>query len=112
MVVYIYYIQQLEIPTARSWAAPARATGTVRKRQAIRPVDHVQILTCRVNLLQPARRAAVLGLPSSLRSHWVYELYAVRVRTKLIEEAIVGEVWQTMGRTLDFPPFISNPKCF
>ena len=35
----------------------------VWKRQAVWPVHH----TCRVTLLQPARRAAVLGQPSSLR---------------------------------------------
>ncbi len=28
---------QPEIPSARSWEAPARATGTVRKRQAVLP---------------------------------------------------------------------------
>ncbi len=59
--------QQLEIQSARSWAAPVRATGTVQKRQALRPVHHIQSHTCRVTLLQPARRAAVLGQPSSLR---------------------------------------------
>ena len=53
--------QQLEIPSDRSWAAPVLATGTVRKRQAVRPVHHVQNYTCRVTLLQPAKRAAVLG---------------------------------------------------
>ncbi len=35
-----------------------------------RPVHHVQNHTCRVTLLQPARRAAVLGQPSSLWPHW------------------------------------------
>ncbi len=30
--------QQLEIPSARCWAAPVRETGTVRKRQTIGPV--------------------------------------------------------------------------
>ncbi len=50
-------------------AAPVRATGTVRKRQAVRPVHNVQNHTCLVTLLQPARRAAVLGQPSRLRSH-------------------------------------------
>ncbi len=41
----------------------------VRNRQAERPIHHVQNYTCRVTLLQPARRAAVLGQPSSLRPH-------------------------------------------
>jgi hypothetical protein len=44
--------QQLEIPSARSWPAPVRITGTVRKRLAVRPVH--QNHTCRVTLLQPA----------------------------------------------------------
>jgi hypothetical protein len=63
--------QQLEIPSALSWAAPVRATGTVRKEQALRlrPVRHVQNHTCRVTLLQTARRVAVLSHPSSLRPH-------------------------------------------
>jgi hypothetical protein len=41
----------------------------VRNRQAERPIHHVQNHTCRVTLLQPARRAAVSGQPSSLRPH-------------------------------------------
>jgi hypothetical protein len=44
--------------------------STVRKRQAVRPVHHVQYHTCRVTLLLPARWAAVFGQPSSLRPHW------------------------------------------
>ncbi len=60
--------QQLEIPSARScWAAPVRATGTVRKRQAVWPGQND---ICPVTLLHPARRAAVLGQPSSLWPHW------------------------------------------
>ena len=61
--------QQLEIASARSWEAPVRATGTVRKRQAVRPVHHNNT-SCLVTLLQPARRAAMLGQPSNLRTHW------------------------------------------
>ncbi len=34
--------QQLQIPSARSWAALIRATGTVQKRQAVWPVHHGQ----------------------------------------------------------------------
>jgi hypothetical protein len=60
--------QQLEIPSAR--IPPVRTTGTVRKRQAVRPVNHTQIHTCRITFLQSARRAAVLDQPSSLRHHW------------------------------------------
>jgi hypothetical protein len=63
---------QLEIPSARSWSvSPVRATGTVRKRQTVRPVHHVQNHTCRVALLQLARRAVMVGQPSSLRPHWL-----------------------------------------
>ncbi len=63
--------QQLEIKLAHScsWAALVKETGSVRKRQAIWPVHHVQNHTCWVTLLQPARRAAVLGQPSSLHHH-------------------------------------------
>ncbi len=42
--------KQLEIPSARSWAAPVRATGMVQKRQAVWPVHHVQNHTCRVTM--------------------------------------------------------------
>jgi hypothetical protein len=63
--------QHLDIPSARSWVAPVRATGTVQKRQAVRPVRHVQNHTCRITILQPARLAAVLGQPSSLRPHLI-----------------------------------------
>ncbi len=38
----LHILHRLEIPSARSCAAPMRATGTVRKSQAIRPVHHVQ----------------------------------------------------------------------
>jgi hypothetical protein len=71
MVVYIYYVnvKQLEIQSDSSWAAPVRATGTVRKGQAVRPVLLRQNHTCWVTLLQTARRAAVLGQPYSLRLH-------------------------------------------
>jgi hypothetical protein len=43
--------QQPEIPSARSWAAPVSTTGTVWKRQAVRPVHHVQNHTSRVIVL-------------------------------------------------------------
>jgi hypothetical protein len=65
--------QQLEIPSARSWAAPVRATGTA----GVRPVHHVQNHTCLVTLLQQARRAAVLGQPSSLRPHCLVPLHGI-----------------------------------
>ncbi len=48
---------------------------TVRKRQAVWPVHHVQNYTCWVTLLQPARRAAVLDQPSSLWPHWPTHKY-------------------------------------
>jgi hypothetical protein len=54
----------LEIPSARMQrAALVRATGMVRKKQAVRPLHHVQNHTCRVG------EAAVLGQPSSLQPH-------------------------------------------
>jgi hypothetical protein len=60
---------QLNIPSAAT-----KATGTVRKRQAVRPAHHIQNHTCWVTLLQKARRAAVLGQLSSLRPHWSSQL--------------------------------------
>ncbi len=36
--------KQLEAPSARSWAAPVKATGTVRKRQAV----HGPSITCKI----------------------------------------------------------------
>jgi hypothetical protein len=68
--VHILIQQQLEIPSDRSWGAPVRATGAVWKRQAVQTIHHVQNHTCRVTVLQPARRATVLGQPSSLWPHW------------------------------------------
>ncbi len=44
-----------EIPSARSWVAPVRATGT-EKAGGIRPVHHVQNHTCRGHS-PPARQA-------------------------------------------------------
>ncbi len=38
----IYYITAAEILSAHSWAASVRATGTVRKRQTVQPVRHLQ----------------------------------------------------------------------
>jgi hypothetical protein len=60
---------QLKILSNNRWAAPISATGTVRKRQVERPVHHLQNHTYRVPLLQPPRRAAMLGQLSSLRPH-------------------------------------------
>ncbi len=71
MVVYIYHLKkQLEIPSASSWTGLDRASGTLRKSQAVWSVHHIQNHTFRVTLLQPARRAAVLGQHSSLRPYW------------------------------------------
>ncbi len=55
MVVYCTIWQQLVILSARSWAAPARATGAVQKMQVVRSVHRVQNNICRVTLLKPAR---------------------------------------------------------
>ncbi len=64
--------------TISQLADPVRTTGTVRKRQAVRPVQHNHTNhTCRVTLLQLARQAAGLGQPSSLRPHWRDHLKAV-----------------------------------
>jgi hypothetical protein len=63
--------QQQEIPSARSWAAPVRASETVQ------PVHHVQNESYRVTPFLPARRAAVLGQPSSLRPHWYHPIQSV-----------------------------------
>jgi hypothetical protein len=46
--------EQLEIPSAHSWAAPVRSTGTVRKRQAVRPVHRVESHTCCMGHSPPA----------------------------------------------------------
>jgi hypothetical protein len=37
-----FTMQQQLMPSACSWAAPVRANSTVRKRQAVRPVRHIQ----------------------------------------------------------------------
>ncbi len=64
--VYLLYNSSWKFHHFANWAAPIRASGMIQKRQAVRPVYQ----TCWVTLLQPARRAAVLGQPSSLRPHW------------------------------------------
>jgi hypothetical protein len=60
----VHLQQQLEIPSARSWAAPIRATGTVWNRRGYDPS-----IKYKITLLQPARRAAMLGQTSSFRTH-------------------------------------------
>jgi hypothetical protein len=105
MVVYIYCVaaagnyisSQLEIVSARSWAAPIRVTGTVRKRQAVWPVPYVQNHICRVTLLQPDRRAVVLGQPSSLRPH--HHTISQLIRVPVFNDDIyvllcLGYLWQ------------------
>jgi hypothetical protein len=89
--------QQLNIPSARSWAAPVRATGTVRA--CLSRKTH----TYRVTLLQPDRLAAVLGQPSGLQPHWLavskykYTCYTERrrLREREVEE---GAVIAVVGR--------------
>ncbi len=68
-LLYIYYKIAAGNSVSSQLGSSCQGTGTVRKRQAVRPVHHVQNHTCRVTLLQPPRRAAVLGQPSSLRPH-------------------------------------------
>jgi hypothetical protein len=78
MVVYIYYITAAGNSVSSQLGSschPVRATGTVRKRQPVRPVHHVQNHSWRVTPLQPARLASVLGQPSSLRPHWYAPLF-------------------------------------
>jgi len=41
----------LEVPLALRWAVSVRATGTVRKRQAVRTVHHIPNHICWVTLL-------------------------------------------------------------
>ncbi len=54
MVVYIWYMTAAENSISlQLWAVPVRATGTVSKRRAVRPVHHVQNNTFRVTLFQP-----------------------------------------------------------
>jgi hypothetical protein len=50
-------LQELEIPSCRSWAATIRATGTIRKRLAVWPVRHVQNHTSRDTPYQPYSQA-------------------------------------------------------
>ncbi len=40
------------------------------EKAGCKAVNHVQNHTCRLTLLQTARRTAVFGQPSSLRPHW------------------------------------------
>jgi hypothetical protein len=65
----LYYITTAGNSISTHLGSSCKATGTVRKRQAVWPVHHIQNHTCRVTFLQPARRAAVLGQPSSIRPH-------------------------------------------
>jgi hypothetical protein len=70
--------QQLEMPSDRSWAAPVRTTGTKKAGGTARPS---RTKPHRPGpLLQPTRRAAVLGQPSSLRHHWARRLTFERLR--------------------------------
>jgi hypothetical protein len=74
----VYRITAAGIPSARSWAAPVRAIGLVWKRSGgkAHPSHTKSHLPAMVTLLQPTRRPAVLGKPSSLRTHFVYlQLY-------------------------------------
>jgi hypothetical protein len=57
--------QHLEIPSAPSWEAYGQGNGYGTEKA----VHHVQYHTLRVTLLQPTRRAAVLGQSYSLRPH-------------------------------------------
>jgi hypothetical protein len=64
----------------------------VRKRQYVGPFHHVQNYTCRVTLLQPARRAAELDQPSSLRPYWGHPPPPVRANVGIeVERLREGE---------------------
>ncbi len=90
MVVYIYHITAAGNSVSSQLGSSChlvRATGTVRKRQPVRPVHHVQNHTWRVTPLQPARLAAVLGQPSSLWPHWYAPLF-LRLCTLLVPSCV------------------------
>ncbi len=64
----------------RSWKFHQLAAGQLLSEQpvrygkvsrSVRPVHRVQNHACLATFLQPARRAAVLDQPSSLRPHWI-----------------------------------------
>jgi hypothetical protein len=66
LCTYIYIKQQLEILWARSWAAPVRyGKGRWRGPSITYKITPAGSLSS----MQPARQAAVLGQPSSLRPH-------------------------------------------
>ncbi len=102
-------LQQLEIPSSCSWTALVRATGTVRKRQAERPVHHVQNHTCRPTLLHRARRAAVLGQPSSLLPHWPHDCGALLVQRRENTPCCPSFGQQTASACTNCPKQISQP---
>ncbi len=61
-----------------------------------RPSHHVHNGTCRVTLLQPARRASLLGQPSNLRPHW----YSLSDNSLDQTERIQNTVSSCTGRTV------------
>jgi hypothetical protein len=69
MVVYIYYIAAAGHSISSPLDSPCQDNWYGTERQAVRPLHHKQNHTCWATLLQPARRATVLGQPTSLRSH-------------------------------------------
>ncbi len=65
-----------------------RASGVVRQGRRHRPSITFEITSCWVTLLQPARRAAVLGHPSSLRPH-----YAQHMLEKFLSSSISNSTY-------------------
>ncbi len=62
----------MEIPSARSWAAPVRATGTVRRRQAVRYSPSITYKITPAGSLSSCQPGGppCLGQPTSIRPHW------------------------------------------
>ncbi len=70
-MVWIYFITAAGNFNSSQLGSSCQGNWYGMERQAVRPVYHLQNNNCRVTYLQPARRAVVLGEPSSLRPHWV-----------------------------------------
>ncbi len=88
-----------------SWEFLQLVAGQLLSGQPERPLHHKQNHTCRVTLLQPARRGAVLGQPSSLRPHWWYpsltgESAIPFVQTLLPIQMVFAVLYCTVSYTL------------
>ncbi len=107
LLAHIYFIKEAKkIPISPQLGSSCRATGPVRKRQVVRPVHHVQNHTCRVTPLHPARRAAVLDQPSSLRPHCSHPQNIVHIQTAAYSCDVSGAHF-----TNCFKPPPPHPRC-